>query len=92
MMRLVEAILPLLGPRLMGWIFPDKAKCHRKNQLRRLLSDMRFPAGRSLIELRRKTGTTKSECRQLLAEIGAEGITLRNGEEGWRMPETGKAA
>ena len=73
-------------PRLMLWLFPGKAERHRKKQLKALLRDKKFPQGRSLRELRLKTGTTEAECRALLSQIGAEGITLRDGSEGWRLP------
>lgn len=73
-------------PRLLRRVFPEKAERHRKELLKRLLEDKRFPQGRSLKELRRKTGTPESECKTLLSEIGAEGITLRDGSEGWRLP------
>ena len=36
-------------------------------------------------ELQHKTGTSETECKALLSEIGAEGITLRDGREGWRL-------
>ena len=73
-------------PRLMLWLFPGKAERHRKKQLKALLRDKKFPQGRSLRELRLKTGTTEEECRALLSKIGAEGITLHDCSEGWRLP------
>ena len=82
-------VFALVGPRLLRRIFPSKAKRHRKEQMKKLLKNERFPQGRSLKELRRKTGTTASECRMLLSEIGAEGITLRDGSEGWRLMALG---
>ena len=72
--------------RLMPWLLPGKAERHRKKQLKALLRDKKFPQGRSLGELRLKTGTTESQCRALLSEIGAEGIMLHDGSEGWRLP------
>ena len=82
---LSRTVLTQFFPRLLNWIFPDRAKRHRTEQLEKLLKDERFPQGRSLKELRLKTGTTASECRTLLSEIGAEGIKLHDGKEGWRL-------
>ena len=85
---LATALMPV-GFQLLRWIFPGRAKRHRKKLLKKLLKDGRFPQGRSLKELKRKTGTTATECRTLLSEIGAEGITLCDGREGSRLSTLG---
>ncbi len=77
--------LDTLFLRLIERVCPDRATRHRKQLLEKLLRDERFTQGRSLDVLRRKTGTTASECRQLLSEIKAEGIELKGGKEGWRL-------
>ena len=45
------------------------------------------PPIRTLARLRRVTGTTDDECRRLLIEIGARGVTMRGGDEGWALIE-----
>ncbi len=64
-----------------------KLKKIRKKQLRKLLRDSRFPDGRKLETLSLKTGTTIEECRDLLVEIGAKGIKLKDNTEGWTLNE-----
>ena len=70
---------------LLDRFFPGPAKRHRKNLLKELLQSERFPRGRSLEELQRRTGTTTNVCRELLSEIRAEGFELSDGREGWRL-------
>ena len=87
---MIESILASILNRaldLWPWIWPNKAKRKRKALLEKLLRDERFPKGRSFEELQRKTGMTKTPqaCRNLLSEIGAEGIKLHDGREGWRL-------
>lgn len=55
----------------------------RKKLLKQMLDDPRFPDGRHIETLSRVTGTTPDECRRLLIEIGARGVTLKNDREGW---------
>lgn len=55
----------------------------RKKLLIQMLEDPRFPDGRFIETLCRVTGTTPEECRRLLIEVGARGITLNNDKEGW---------
>jgi hypothetical protein len=43
------------------------------------------PPIRSLARLRHVTGTTDEECRRLLIEIGARGVKMRGGAEGWAL-------
>ena len=57
----------------------------RKRFLTQLLSDTRYADGRTLETLSRVTGTTSEECRRLLIEIGARGIQLSSGREGWAL-------
>lgn len=82
---LAGAALTYVLSRLPLGMFPSTAKCRRKKLLKTLLTEKRFTQGRSLEELTLKTGMPASECRNLLAEIGAEGIKLRDGREGWRL-------
>ena len=81
----IAPIIALLGPKLVGCILPGKVKRHRKALLTKLLNDDRFPQGRSLEELTRKTGMPEAECTTLLSEIGGRGIKLRDGREGWTL-------
>lgn len=73
---------------LLDRFLPGPAKRHRKKQLKELLQDERFPDGRPLEELRQRTGTTASVCRELLSEIKAEGFKQDDGREGWRFRES----
>ena len=72
---------------LLERIWPTQAKAKRTALLKKLLGDERFPQGRSFEELQRKVGMTETPqaCRDLLSEIGAKGIKLRDGREGWRL-------
>jgi len=57
----------------------------RKRLLKKLLEDRRFNDGRLLDTLSRVTGTIPEECRRLLIEIEARGVTLEDGKEGWAL-------
>jgi hypothetical protein len=57
----------------------------RKKLLKQLLEDQQFSDGRTLETLSRVTGTDERECRRLLIEIGARGVMLKNGIEGWAL-------
>jgi hypothetical protein len=57
----------------------------RKILLKTMLEDNRFPDGRKIETLCRITGTTLDECRRLLIEIGARGVTFKGNEEGWAL-------
>jgi hypothetical protein len=57
----------------------------RKRLLLKMLQDGRFNDGRSLDTLCRVTGTTLDECRRLLIEVGARGVTLAGDNEGWAL-------
>jgi hypothetical protein len=53
-----------------------------------MLGDERFPDGRYVDTLRVVTGTTPEECRTLLIQVGARGVTLapkEGGTEGWAL-------
>jgi hypothetical protein len=56
----------------------------RKDLLLKLLKEKKYTA-RSLALLTRVTGTSAEECRLLLIEIGARGVKLETGEEGWGL-------
>jgi hypothetical protein len=58
----------------------------RKELLRKML-DKPNPRIRSLQRLRLVTGTTDEECRRLLIEVRARGVTMRGGQEGWALIE-----
>lgn len=66
-------------------IWPSTVKRKRKGLLKRLLQDKEYSGGRSFEVLQRKSGASPDECRKLLSELGAEGIKLRDGREGWRL-------
>jgi hypothetical protein len=53
--------------------------------LKKMLEDPRFNDGRSLETLSRVTGTTSDECRRLLIEIEARGVTFADEKEGWAL-------
>ena len=57
----------------------------RKNLLRKMLEDDRWPDGRKMETLSRVTGTPPDECRRLLIEIEARGVKLEGDVEGWAL-------
>jgi len=57
----------------------------RKRLLLTMLNDPRYSDGRSLQRLSLVTGTSHEECRRLLIEIGARGVTLAGTGEGWAL-------
>lgn len=60
----------------------------RRRLLKQMLDDERFPDGRYLDTLGVVSGTSPAECRTLLIQIGARGVTLspRDGStEGWAL-------
>jgi hypothetical protein len=64
------------GPRKL-----EEWREHRKDEpkkqlLKTLLDDPRFPDGRYLETLRIVTGTSEEECRRLLIELDARGVIL----------------
>jgi len=56
----------------------------RKKILRQMLEDPIFES-RKLETLCLYTGTIDEECRRLLIEIGARGVKLEHGKEGWAL-------
>lgn len=80
-----------LGPRkLEMWRMKQKEKKYdqpRKKLLKQMLDDNRFPNGRRLSTLSIVSGTNLDECRRLLIDLDARGITLKddydNEIEGW---------
>ncbi len=50
-----------------------------------MLEDTRFKDGRTIDMLSRVSGTTPEECRCLLIEVGARGVTLAGETEGWAL-------
>src|SRR6266545_6332296 len=59
------------GPRRLEEWRAARADQPKKNLLRTLLDDPRFPDGRHLETLRIVTGTSEEECRRLLIEVEA---------------------
>jgi hypothetical protein len=57
----------------------------RRRLLKRMLEDQRFQDGRTIETLALVTGTTPKECRRLLIEIDARGVSLKDGREGWAL-------
>lgn len=70
------------GPRKFQQWQETHADEPKRQLLRDLLDDSRFPDGRYLETLRLYTGTTPEDCRRLLIQVKARGIKLQDGE-GW---------
>lgn len=83
----VAAISGILGPLVVDW-FKGRRSARLdhggKDMLKGMLLDEKFKV-RSLETLTRATGTSDEECRRLLREIGARGVTLKSGREGWKL-------
>jgi hypothetical protein len=58
----------------------------RKRLLRQMLAEPNPPI-RTFKRLRLVSGTSDEECRRLLIEVGARGVMMRGGEEGWALIE-----
>jgi hypothetical protein len=58
----------------------------RKRLLKQMLAEPNPPI-RTFERLRLVTGTTDEECRRLLIEVGARGVVMRGGVEGWALIE-----
>lgn len=79
------------GPRkLEKWRMEQKEIKYdnpRKKLLKQMLEDNRYPNGRRLTTLSRVIGTNAEECRSLLIDLEARGITLKDDDEkeieGW---------
>ncbi len=78
------------GPRRLEQWRADIKEEHEYGPRKRLLEQMLLepnPPIRTLKQLRHVTGTNDDECRRLLIEIGARGVTMRGGTEGWALIE-----
>lgn len=94
---LIGAIVGVVGTLLTSYWCPRKLEewrekrleernyGPRKRLLKRLLEDVNYPEGRSIERLARVSGTTEDECRRLLIEIEARGVSLKDGKEGWAL-------
>lgn len=83
----IAVVTGILGPLVVDWVKGRRAsRLDRSNrdQLRNMLTGEKFRV-RSLDKLTRATGTNPEDCRRLLREIGARGVTLKSGEEGWKL-------
>jgi hypothetical protein len=80
-----NAVTSYWGPRKLEQWRQSHRDQPRKELLRRLLEDERYPDGRSLDRLRVVTGTGAEECRRLLIQVNARGVILAGGEEGWAL-------
>ena len=58
-----------------------------ESMIKQMLEDNRYPNGRRLTTLSRVIGTNAEECRSLLIDLEARGITLKDDDEkeieGW---------
>ncbi|HEP9454118.1 TPA: hypothetical protein VDV69_005892, partial [Pseudomonas aeruginosa] len=71
---IIGSILSIAGNLLFYWYQNRRTNSLdnlRKNLLRQMLDNSKFPEGRSLETLSRVTGAEPEECRRLLIEIGA---------------------
>jgi hypothetical protein len=78
------------GPRWLEQWRANEREEREYGPRKRLLTQMLIepnPPIRSFKQLRHVTGTTDDECRRLLIEIGARGVTMRGGQEGWALIE-----
>jgi hypothetical protein len=80
-----NAVTSYWGPRKLEQWRQSHRDEPRKQLLRRLLDDERYPDGRSLKRLCVVTGTAAEECRRLLIQVNARGVILAGGEEGWAL-------
>lgn len=95
----IGGILGVVGTILSSYYGPRRLEIWRSNQtelkqdgprkklLLEMLEDKRFPNGRRITTLSRVIGTSSKECRRLLIQIKARGITLSDDNEteieGW---------
>jgi len=78
------------GPRWLEQWRADIKEEHDDGPRKRLLKQMLAgpnPPIRTFKRLRLVTGTEVEECRRLLIEVGARGVVMRGGEEGWALIE-----
>ena len=93
----IGGILGVVGTLISSYYGPRKMEEWRENRkeerfdgprkclLKKMLEDHRFPEGRTIENLSRVTGTSYEECRRLLIEIEARGVTLKGEKEGWAL-------
>jgi hypothetical protein len=72
------------GPQRLERWREDRRDEPRRQLLRRMLEDEERTS-RTLRRLCVVTGTTEEECRRLLIQVGARGLILKDGEEGWAL-------
>ena len=94
---IIGGVLGVIGTIVSSYYGPRKIEEYRQKQkeekefgprkklLKGMLEDIRFSDGRSIEMLCRVTGTSHEECRRLLIEIGARGVTLKDDKEGWAL-------
>jgi hypothetical protein len=83
----IAIISGILGPLTVDWFKGRRSSRldrSNKDQLHSMLTGEKFRI-RSLETLARASGTSDEECRRLLREIGARGVTLKSGKEGWKL-------
>jgi hypothetical protein len=75
------------GPRRLEEWRAEKAAAPKKELLKTLLNDPRFPEGRRLETLQIVTGSSADECRRLLIEVEARGVILggEGRQETWAL-------
>jgi hypothetical protein len=64
------------GPKKLEEWRTERKDAPKKQLLKVLLDDPRFPDGRYLDTLQTVTGTSVEECRRLLIEVDARGVIL----------------
>jgi hypothetical protein len=95
---LIGGVLGVVGTLVTSYYGPRRLEQWREGQrearefgprkalLERTLNDEDHPI-RTLEMLKHVTGTTDEECRRLLIEIGARGVVMSGGREGWALIE-----
>jgi hypothetical protein len=81
---LASYFLPLRLERKRAEAEDEKNWGPRKRLLTKMLSKPNPPI-RTFTRLRHVTGTSDEDCRRLLIEIGARGVIMRGGTEGWAL-------
>lgn len=83
--KIIDAVVGSIMRTIAALVSSHKLNSIRKKSLKKLLENSRYPVGRKLETLSIRTGTSAEECRNLLIEIGAEGIKLKGDVEGWTL-------
>ena len=75
------------GPKQFEKWSAQQRDAPKKELLKKLLNDERFPQGRLLETMQIVTGTSEEECRRLLIECEARGVILRGSgrKEVWAL-------